>query len=64
VNAADRAAGVRARIARAFARKNPTRAFLDEAEDIVLEAIIAHERAIRRECSDREPAFHSHSNSE
>jgi hypothetical protein len=58
---ADRAEEARRSIARALARKNPTRVTLDEIEDLVREAIAEHERAIRRGFADQEPSPGRHS---
>jgi hypothetical protein len=63
---ADFAAEIRRGIERIFRLygSNPAHVVLDQVEDFVWGKVIDHERAIRRECSDREPAFLSRSNSE
>jgi hypothetical protein len=60
---ADRAAAVRAGIERdvRLYRSNPLPVLLDMAEDRIREEMLALERAIRRECADREPAYLSNS---
>jgi hypothetical protein len=61
MTSADRAEKARRSIERALRRNNPLRVPLDEIEDLVREAIAAHERVIRRDFADQEPAPGRHS---
>jgi hypothetical protein len=66
ISAADRAAITRRDIERLLRlyRSNPLPVLLDIVEDRFEEELLAHERAVRRECADREPAYLSNSDSE